>query len=286
MAEPSTRRYRRVLLQIDAATHCEETVGAAIDITARLGGELHGIFIEDADLLTVGEFDFIREIRLSSPTAHQLDRLTLEGQLRAMARSVQRQLERAASRRKVAVGFRSIRGDLLRAEEEPFVNADLVIIESTGRLHSRSYRGRLTGRRGGFASTRPTLLLKGGQQLAPYVTIISDSVEAAGHGLSSVNALLGTPSQNITMLPYGVSERELTEIVNLAEKFSANAGEMSDSKGQIKIVSVVAGDETRILDMLSPENCVVAIKTDGVVMNNPVQLDPIIISRHPVLFFQ
>jgi nucleotide-binding universal stress UspA family protein len=286
MAEPLSRKYRRVLLQIDMATHCHETVGAAIDITARLGGELQGIFIEDSDLLAVGELDFIHEFRLSSPTGHQLDRLTIEGQLRAMARSVQRQMERAASRRKITVGFRSIRGDIIRSGKEPFEDADLVIIESTGRLHRRSFRERVSGRSRVLAATRPTLLLKGGQKLAPYVTIICDSVEAADHGLQAVATLLITPLENITLLPYRVSEEDRETISKFVEKFSAISNKVSEGKSGVNLIPTIVENEAQLQSLLFPDDCVVVMKTGGAILSNPALLDPLIIGPHPLLFIQ
>lgn len=285
MTEPSPPKYRRVLLQIDAATHCQETVGAAIDITARLGGELHGIFIEDADLITVGEFDFIREFRLSSPIAHQLDQLTLKGQLRAMARSVQRQLERAGSRRKVTVGFRSVREDVWRNEGETLVDADLIIIESTNRLKSRVYRGQRSNRRA-LATMRPTLLLKGGGRLVPYVTVICDSVDAADRGMHVTRALLGASLKNITLLPYGVTEQVYGEILNFEQEFSRNAGQATEGNGRVHVAPLAAERDTSIMSMLAPENCVVVLKTGGAFMNNTAELESLIISQHPLLFIQ
>lgn len=286
MTELSTPKDRRVLLQIDATTHCQQAVRAALDITARIGAELQGIFIEDADLLTVGELDFIREFRFSSPTAHQLDRLTLEGQLRAMARSVQRQLEHAARLRKVTVGFRSIRGDLMRTEDESLLNADLVIMESTGRLQNRSYRRRVSAQSDIFVSTRPILLLKGDAHLSPYVTIICDSIEAAEHGLRLVNTLLGTAPENITLLPFGLNDQEQREIGTIAGIFAERVQSPSGSAGQVNIAPPPAGNETRLNDVLLPENCLVVMKTRGLFMKIPTQLDTLILSNHPLLFVQ
>lgn len=286
MVEPSVPRCRRVLLQIDAATHCEETVGAAIDIAARLGGELHGLFIEDADLVTVGDLDFIREFRLSSPVAHQLDRLTLEGQLRALAKRVQRQIERSGNRRNVTVGFRAVRGDIWRLEKETHDDADLVIIESRGRLHRRNYRGELGTRHGVLAVTRPTLLLKGGQRLAPYVTIICDSVEAVDHGLRAVWSLLGAQWESITLLPYDVTEQEQREILKLASKLSESSYQATGENSRIQMVPSVKGHGNKVLSILSPENCVVVMKTGGKFMKNPAQLEPLLTSRHPLFLVQ
>ncbi|MZR30098.1 universal stress protein [Sneathiella litorea] len=286
MAEPSSRKYRRVLLQIDAATLCQDTVGAAVEIAARLGGELHGLFIEDTDLVAVGELEFIHEFRLSSPTAHPLDLLTLESQLRAMARSVRRQLERAGNRQKVTIGFRSVRGDTWRTEEETSNDADLVIIESTGRLHSRTYRGHRTNRRSAVANLCPTLLLKGGKRLTSFVTVICDSVEAAKLGVRTVTTLLGVKPENITLLPYALNDQECQELREIIEQFAEETMKTAEGRTQIKIGPNVAEDGARVMRFLSPDDCVVVLKTGGIFLENPAHLESLIVSRHPLLFVQ
>ena len=217
MSERPVRKYRRILLQIDAASHCRETMGAALDIAARLGGELHGVFIEDSDLVTVSELGFVQEFRLSSPVAHQLDRVTLEAQLRAMSRSVQRHLEREARRRKIVIGFRAVRGAGWPSEEKDLDDADLVIIESTGRLHSRNFRARLSSRGMLTRMPRPTLLLKGAKHLTAEALIICDSLVAAEQGVRAVTSLLSIPLSHITLLPFDLDEAALAGVVEFAK---------------------------------------------------------------------
>ena len=283
MAERATRRYRRVLLQIDAATHCRETMEAAIDIAARLDCELQGMFIEDSNLATVGTLDFIREFRLSSPIGHSLDRLTLEAQLRAMARSVQRQLERAGGRRKITVGFRAIRDDTQREEEE-LQDADLVIVESTGRLHSRIFQRHIASRHSMVGLLRPTLFLKGGKSLAPEVAIICDSLNTVKKGVGAAFNLLGAPPGNITFIPFNLGDKEQEELTQIAAQSTKDSSD--PAAGGIHVALSVAADGRKFMESLSPADCVVVMMAGGPFLEEPANLEPLFTSRHPLLFVQ
>lgn len=277
MAELAPPKYRRVLLQIDAATHCRETVGAAIEITARLGGELRGIFIEDSDLFTVGELDFIREFRLSSPIAHHLDRLTLEAQLRAMARSVKRQLEQAARHRKITVGFRALRGEGWRGDVGEWGDADLVILECTGRLHARNFRGRLSSREAITELLHPTLLLKGAKSLRADVTVICDSLTAAKQGILAAVTLLGAPAGKITLLPVGLNDEDCAELTMIAQQYSG------EKQGTPRVAPVMAAGP-EVIEAISPIDCTVVMRVGGAFLEDPAHQEALLISRHPLLF--
>ncbi|MCF8465937.1 MAG: hypothetical protein K9G33_00900 [Sneathiella sp.] len=280
MVDMVVQKYHRVLLQMDAATHCRETMAAAIEIAARLGVGLQGIFIEDSDLVTVGELDFIREFRLSSPIARNLDKLTLDAQLRAMASSVRRQLERAGSRRKVTVGFHAVSGDLWLEQEKSMPETDLIIIEGTGRLHSRLYRTRSSKRSALQNIMRPTLLLKGGKSLTKKFVVVCDSVDAARKGLQAALALSGTGEKEIMLLPYGMAAEDAKKLATDIEDINPK-----EEKG-IKIAPIVVQDVASVLQSIHPADCILVITEWGQFFNLNLNAERLLESRHPLLLLQ
>lgn len=200
--------YRRVLVQVDTSTHCRDTLDAAIDIAARLQAELRGVFIEDRDLVATGGLDFVREFSLSSPSARAFDNKTLDAQMKALASSARRQLERAGARRNVSVVFRTVRGDFQQEMANAAGDADLVIIEGTGRLHGRYFRAGLPGRALPRPAGRPTLLLKAGRPLAKQFIVICDSGDNARKCLGAALSLPGDREREITLLPCAGSAAE------------------------------------------------------------------------------
>tara|TARA_R110001599_G_scaffold18763_5_gene72635 strand:+ start:4567 stop:5418 length:852 start_codon:yes stop_codon:yes gene_type:complete len=283
MSELMTHTYRRILLQIDAATHCRETIGTAMDIAARLDGKLTGIFIQDSNLAAAGTLGFVREFRLSSPIGHSLDTLTVEAQLRAMARSVQRQLEREGGRRKISVGFRAIRSDV-QTEEDELQDADLVIVESTGRLHSRNFRGHLTTRLSMVGLLRPTLFLKGSKSLAPEVAVVCDTLDAAQRGMRAASNLLGGSSAHVTLVPFNLSTEDEKELSRMGETLNADPSE--NATGGVYVAQFAATDGVELIKSLSSTECIVVMTAGGPFMEDPGNLEPLFVSRHPLLCIQ
>lgn len=280
MSDTPARKYRRILLQIDAATHCRETMGAAIDIAVRLDGELQGVFIEDSDLVTLSDLGFVREYRLSSRVAHQMDRDTMETQLRAMARSVQRQFEHAARQRKIAVGFRAVRGTGGTSEERDIDDADLVIIESTGRLHARNFREQLTNRSALTGMLRPTLLLKGAKRLSTEALIICDSLNAAAQGVQAVTTLLSIPHAKITLLPFGLDDNVLASLMEFGK-----SGKEEGEAGMRLMSPLSVANNPLLGPIITRENLVV-MKAGGAFLQDAANLEPLLTSRHPLLFLR
>ncbi|WP_293959520.1 universal stress protein [Sneathiella sp.] len=283
MAEQMTHRYRRILLQIDAATHCRDTIGTAMDIAARLNGEVKGVFIQDRNLAVAGTLGFVREIRLSSPAGHSLETLTVEAQLRAMARSVQRQLEREAVRRKMTVGFRAISSDA-QTEEEEIRDADLVIVESTGRLHSRNFRGHLTTRLSLIGLVRPTLFLKGSKRLAPEVAVVCDTPDAAERGVVAATNLLSRAPEHIALVPFNLNAQEQRELSGIAENINKDLA--GDAPKNVCEVQSVVTDGRGLVENLAPVECIVVITVGGPFLGDPMNLEPLFVSRHPLLCIQ
>ena len=59
-------RVQRILLPVDLSRDSLAAVDVAFDLAAALGGEISGLFIEDAELLTAGSLPFAREVGSSS----------------------------------------------------------------------------------------------------------------------------------------------------------------------------------------------------------------------------
>ena len=277
MMSADVPRSRKVLLQMDTSSHCRETLDAAIDIAAHLRAELHGIFVEDSDLISVGGLDFVREFSLSSPTARALDKGTLDAQMKALAGSARRRLEHAGTLRKVVVGFHTVRGDFQNEMVNASKNADLVIIEGTGRLHARYYRAGLPGRTSVRRTLRTTLLLKGGRPLAKQFTIVCDSVETARKCLQAALSLPPDDGHEFTLLPSAASTGE-------AEKIAAALVDSIEESGhQLRIAPPIGLRADAILERLGPPDSLLVIADDGPLLRDEKNAHALFESRHPLL---
>jgi nucleotide-binding universal stress UspA family protein len=280
MASANHPGYRRVLVQVDTSTHCRNMLDAAVDIAARLQAELHGLFIEDRDLVSTGGLDFVREFSLSSPSARAFDDKTLDSQLKALASSARRQLEHAGSRHNVSVVFRTVRGDFQQEMENAAVDADLIIIEGTGRLHTRHYSARLPGRALLRPAGRPTLLLKAGRPLAKQFIVICDSIDNARKCLGAALSLPGDTEREITLLPCaakpGDSERIAAELEGLIVELELKAHVAAPTGLAAKII---------LARPLAPGSLLV-VAAGGAVLGEEANAQTLFESPYPLLLVQ
>lgn len=124
-------RIRRVILALDVAARDAQSIAAAVELAARLGAEVLGLFLEDPRLLRWARLPVARQV---SPWGGGLDRERLEAQLRALAAQAQAELEQAARRLGVSWQAQVLRGELERALNEWAVQGDLWVIGTAGQV--------------------------------------------------------------------------------------------------------------------------------------------------------
>lgn len=175
-AEEETRSQRhelirRILLALDASTS-RGSLDAAAELAARYRAELAALFVEDEDLLRFVDFPHVRQVSLPTGRAEDVDSGSLARQLRAIAREAQRNLASASDRRRVRWSFEVVRGSLVREMVSAASQADLIILERSGRSLARP-------KGGSPASTvvehtrRPVLVLSEGRRRGPVVAVLS-----------------------------------------------------------------------------------------------------------------
>jgi hypothetical protein len=123
-----TQGIKRVVVSLDAASE----TGTAIDTAARLAARwrvpLHGIFIEDQELIGLAGLPFARQVTLGTGL-EPLTREHVEDHFRAFAERVRRELTAAADRHGVKWLFEIVRGPLAAnalGGEDDFVVAGAV----------------------------------------------------------------------------------------------------------------------------------------------------------------
>jgi nucleotide-binding universal stress UspA family protein len=105
-----TARIERVVVALDAVSESRAAIDTAARLAALWHARLHGVFVEDDDLLRLASLPFARQVSLGAG----VERLTpqqAERQLRAFAEYARRDLAAAAQRRGIAWSFDIVRGD-------------------------------------------------------------------------------------------------------------------------------------------------------------------------------
>lgn len=100
---------KRVVVPLDATSESHAAIDTAARLAARAHATLHGIFIEDEDLLHVASLPFTRQTTLGTGV-EELTREHVELHLRAAAERARQDLSAAARRHGVETTFEIVRG--------------------------------------------------------------------------------------------------------------------------------------------------------------------------------
>ena len=119
---------RRILLSIDAVSYTPEVIDLAVEMAASLGLQLHGLFVEDIDLLSVAGQAFTTEITLATADERALDPDSMLRSFRAVSSKIRTQLEQAARLASVPWSFETIRGRRVETGLACCQDTDLVMI--------------------------------------------------------------------------------------------------------------------------------------------------------------
>ncbi len=166
---------RRIVVALDASADSLAALRAAARLAAGLSTELHGLFVEDANLVRLAHLPFACEVRLSA-APRRLESEAVERQLRCLAAEARRALEREARAHRVACTFRVARGQVAREVAAAAGEGDLLIL---GRVSRPLFPGRLLGSTARSAATSAVssvlLLPQFGVLGEPVTAIVDDS---------------------------------------------------------------------------------------------------------------
>jgi hypothetical protein len=105
-----TEEPRRIILTVDAASHFPSTIELAVALAVLRNSTLHGLFVEDADLIQVAELPFTQEVSLLGARSRSLDHDQLQRSLNQLAQRFQRLLASAAERSSLSYSHSTVRG--------------------------------------------------------------------------------------------------------------------------------------------------------------------------------
>lgn len=138
----SDRVIRRILVALDASPHSEAALQTAAQLAAVLQAELHGIFVEDEDLLRLADLPQAREISAFTTPARTMTPRRVGRQLRRQADRARRALHEVARRFELEHDFSVVRGRVAAMLVEAAAEADLI---SIGKASSRRSSRRKLG---------------------------------------------------------------------------------------------------------------------------------------------
>jgi len=199
--------FTRVIAALDASCDDAETLAMAVDMAARFGVEVAGLFIEDINLFRLAALPMVRHVTIGSAVAAPLNVVQMETDMRALAARAASELETSASRQGIKWSFRVVRG--LPADEltTATMTEDLLVVGATRGIAGMPMRLpsplRDAVRRAGRSLlhaprrtplTRPLVMLWAGSGLTPRT--LAAATRLAGGKTGTLDVLLvGRPSE-------------------------------------------------------------------------------------------
>ena len=167
----------RILIALDASSHSLAALEAAVEIAHQRGGELLGVFVEDANLLRLSTCSLAKEVGASAAESRDLNQPGLESIFRANAAHARQALELAAEHRRIPWEFQVIRGEVQQTIVELVKEAEVVALGAMGSQWTSS---------SGFGSTALGVLqhakggvfiARSGKSITFPVTVVSRRLE-------------------------------------------------------------------------------------------------------------
>ena len=106
-----TQEIKRVIVPLDTTSETGAAIDTAAYLAARWGVPLHGVFVEDEELISLAGLPFARQVTLGAGL-EPLTKDHVEDHFRAFAERARREFAAAADRHGVKWSFETVRGPL------------------------------------------------------------------------------------------------------------------------------------------------------------------------------
>jgi hypothetical protein len=171
----------RVVVRLDAASETHAAIDTAARLAARAKAPLHGVFVEDEDLLSLAGLPFARQVTLGAG-AERITTKEAELHLRAAAEAARKELADAAKRQRVDWSFEIVRGSAAAALS--FASAgDLVVAGGLSRPVAGHFRIEARWWSAAEVAPGPLLLVRAGWGARGGIVVLLREKNAAASRL-------------------------------------------------------------------------------------------------------
>lgn len=243
---------QRILIGLDASHHSMAALRAAAKLASSLGAELHGLFVEDINLLRVAEFPAAKELQFPFARHTRLDPRRMRRQLRAQAQQARRALSLVCKGEKIEWSFEVVRGDVSAKVLEEAANADLLCVGRASRPLVRQPTMGSTAEAAAIRAPRSVLLISRDREIDHPVAVVYDGSTDTEQALLLASRLAEDMGGLLSVLvPAGVSrtseevQKRITEVLD-AEELVVRYRELSGA-GVISLISAVQTEGTGLL---------------------------------------
>ncbi len=181
---------QKILVALDASSHSQAALQAAVELAQRFEAELEGIFVEDVSLLRLAQLPFAKEVGHYSAIRRRIDVTHVERQLRVQSFHIRRTFTVFTETWGVRGDFRVARGAVSRELLAAAAEADVVVLGRRGAALPLVHRLGSTARSMLTRASVSTLILQDGMRVGAPILLVYDGSPVADRALQVTTQLL------------------------------------------------------------------------------------------------
>lgn len=254
---------RRILVALDASRQSRLALDAAARLAECYGAELHGIYVEDINLIRLASLPVAREVGPTSPSPHPLDERRLARRLSSSAAEAEHWLAETAARRKVRWTFRVERGDVTSVISQAAREADIVALGRAGTGTSGPGRLGSTARALAVQQAQSVMVIQVPLATGQTLVALFDGSAASARALKTAAQLCERLDAHLVIL---VPVSDGGDSAHRSQLLAQTAALVADVSHRVVVRSVPSaqGAVARAIQSEKPVLCVVACQTESV----------------------
>jgi hypothetical protein len=191
---------RRIVVALESICENLTALEIAAEMAGRIKAELHGVFIEDVNLLSAAHLPFVRQVSLHSAAARSFEPADVEAEFRAMAARARESLKDLAARVKVPWSFTVHRGNRVSLASGT-ERSDLLVVETATKPFARYMKLPTDWSEISLRSERACLLLSASASRRKGILVVYDATKAGERAIAAAIALDGTQGAFTVVTP-------------------------------------------------------------------------------------
>ena len=206
MSDPQPQfPVHRIVIALEPICENLKALEIAAEMAVRIKAGLHGIFMEDVNLLSAASLPFVHQVNLQSAGAHSFEPADVEAEFRALAGRARTCLQGLADHLKVPWSFAIHRGDR-RSLVSATRRSDLLVVETATRPFARYMKLPTDWSEISLHSERACLLLSTSVDRRKGTLVVYDGTDAGERAMAAAVALDGTVGALTIVAPAAASK--------------------------------------------------------------------------------